>query len=132
MRLKYNPDRAPDPKTWLSLDEGDRIELVRAYHRRARIRVPNMMLHTAVHATVETQIALGDELPVKGKLETLVKDGLDRHEAVHAIGSVLAEHMYNISKERLLGKDPNERYFEVLESLTAESWRTAYADRDNA
>jgi len=37
---------------------------IEAYHRRARIRLPNEKVHAVIHAIVENQIALGDELPV--------------------------------------------------------------------
>ena len=38
---KYNPLKAPDPAEWLAMDEGERMALVREYHRRAKIRLPN-------------------------------------------------------------------------------------------
>jgi hypothetical protein len=30
---RYDPDEAPDAEEWLALDEQERIELVRDYHR---------------------------------------------------------------------------------------------------
>jgi hypothetical protein len=62
---RYNPLEAPDPEQWLALDEKKRIDLVRDYHRRARIRLPNEKAHATFHAIVEAQIALGDETPVR-------------------------------------------------------------------
>jgi hypothetical protein len=29
------------------------------YHRRARVKVPNVKIHAAIHAVVETQAAIG-------------------------------------------------------------------------
>ena len=52
----------------------------------------NLSLHATVHAVVENQLAEGD----KRVLETLARlrrQGLCRHEAVHAIGSVLADYV---------------------------------------
>jgi len=72
---------------------------------------------------VENQIALGDEIPVKAKLLSLMREGLDRHEALHAIGSVLAEHIYNLLSHEASQDDINVRYHQALEVLTAESWR---------
>jgi hypothetical protein len=57
---RYDPLKAPDPEAWLALDEQARIELVRDYHRRARIRLPNATVHAVLHAIVETQIGQGD------------------------------------------------------------------------
>ena len=121
--MKYDPQRAPDPKTWLALDEEERIVLVLQYHRRARVRLPNARLHATIHVVVENQVALGDEIPVRRTLERLRAEGLDRHDAVHAAGSVLAKRIYDLLKEGLPAGDPNEPYWAELESLTAEGWR---------
>ena len=121
--MKYDPQRAPDPKTWLALDEEERIVLVLQYHRRARVRVPNSRLHATIHVIVENQVALGDEIPVRRTLERLRAEGLDRHDAVHAIGSVTAKHIYDLLKEGPPAGDPNAPYWAELESLTAEGWR---------
>jgi len=121
--MKYDPQRAPDPKTWLALDEEERIVLVLQYHRRARVRVPNSRLHATIHVIVENQVALGDEIPVRRTLERLRAEGLDRHDAVHAIGSVTAKHIYDLLKEGPPAGDPNEPYWAELENLTAEGWR---------
>jgi hypothetical protein len=48
---RYDPLEAPDPEEWLALDEQERIDLARDYHRRARIRVPNAKVHAMLHAT---------------------------------------------------------------------------------
>jgi hypothetical protein len=52
-----------------------------------------------------------------------MEEGLDRHEAIHAIGSVLSEELFAMmSKEEGQG-DLNAHYVEKLRRLTAESWR---------
>ena len=38
---RYDPLEAPKPEEWLGLDERERIDLARDYHRSARIRLPN-------------------------------------------------------------------------------------------
>jgi hypothetical protein len=42
-----------------------------------------------LHGIVENQIALGDELPVERTVKRLIAEGLDRHNAIHAIASVI-------------------------------------------
>lgn len=127
---RYDPFRAPDPEQWLALDEQKRIDLVLEYHRHARIRVPREELHAVIHAVVESQIA-DAELPVRRTAQRLMSEGLDRHEAVHAIGSVLAGHINDLMRDIRSGGhriekksdwDPNENYFAELEALTAEAW----------
>jgi hypothetical protein len=120
---RYDPLEAPDPKEWLELGEQERLDLVRDYHRQARIRLPNEKLHATIHAIVEAQIALGDETPVRRIALRLVGEGLDRHDAIHAIGMVLAEHISDILKTTKSTQDPNAPYFAALERLTAEDWR---------
>ncbi|MEZ2311415.1 hypothetical protein AB6809_32760 [Paraburkholderia sp. RCC_158] len=58
---EYNPGCAPEPESWLELDEQERIALVETYHRVARIKLPNVTAHAALHAIVENQIALNLE-----------------------------------------------------------------------
>lgn len=121
----YNPLKAPDPAEWLALDEGERLRLIQAYHRRARVRLPNARVHAAMHAIVENQIAIGDEIPVRRTVQRLMAEGLDRHEAVHAVATVLSGIMFDITRQpqSVADLDPNESYYAALEQVTAESWR---------
>ncbi len=72
---------------------------------------------------MENQIALGDEYAWAAVLRRLMSEGLDRHEAVHAVGSVLAGHIWDLMRERNPAAEANAAYFEKLKRLTAESWR---------
>lgn len=120
---QYDPHEHINSEAWLALDESERIQLVRRYHRRQRVRLPNETIHAVVHVMVENQVALGDEFPVKAVLLRLIKEGLDRHEAIHAIGSVLSEEFFVVMSGHEAGGDLNAGYIEKLKSLTAESWR---------
>lgn len=117
---EYNPLEAPDPEEWRESDEGERLLMVEEYHRRARIKLPNVTIHATVHTVVENQLA--EPIPeVVAVLGRLMGEGLDRHDAIHAIGSVLAKHMFNA----LQGDDTsdlNEMYLRELNGLTAEKW----------
>lgn len=121
----YNPEITPDPERWLALDEGERIHLVESYHRDARVELPKAArpMHASIHVVVENQLASNDE-PVVRALTRLRKEGLSRHDAVHAIGSVLGEHIYDLLKQK---EDSPEilraRYYAAIERLTAASWR---------
>jgi hypothetical protein len=119
----YNPLVSPDPEEWLALGEQERIDLARDYHRKARIRLPNAKVHATVHAIVETQIALGDETPARRTTQRLMDAGLDRHEAIHAIGWVLIQFMSDQMERPEFDTDPNAGYFAALERLTVEDWR---------
>ena len=121
---QYDPRKTPDPSQWLALDEAERIELVVQHHERDNVMVPNLRAHAAIHAAIETQIAMGDELPVAATLARLQSEGLDRHDALHVIGSVLAEQLHGIASGTV-PSDPNSAYAAALERLNAKSWRHA-------
>jgi hypothetical protein len=126
-QFRYDPDRSPDPEWWLALDEHERMHLVEEYHRKARVRLPNARVHAAMHMIVENQVALGSEIPVAATLARLMQQGLDRHEALHSIGSVLAAHMHSLFQDELPPHDdPNVAYFAELAQLTPQSWRMRF------
>jgi hypothetical protein len=119
---RYDPDTAPPPAQWLALDEQGRIMLAERYHRRAGIPLPNAKAHATIHVIVENQLALALAAVVE-TLERLRAEGLDRHEAIHAIGSVLAEHLVHLMRDEPGPGDPNIAYEAALRDLTAERWR---------
>lgn len=122
---RYDPEVAPNARKWLALDEPDRIELVRKYHRNARIKLPDAGIHAVIHTVVENQIAVAHD-PVIRAMERLISAGLSRHDAVHAIGSVLAEHLFDLLNDKVEAPDAMGIYDAAIERLTAESWHEDY------
>jgi len=123
--MKYDPKKAPEPETWNAADEMERLIAVEHSHKK---NMPKIRLHAAIHMAIENQAALGDETPVRETLDRLQREGLDRHDALHAIGSVLAEHLYEIATQGSDGNgDANENYFPRIKKLTAETWRNSQA-----
>jgi hypothetical protein len=119
----YDPLQAPDAEQWLAMDEAERIRLALDYHTRMRIKLPNAQVHAIIHATVESQIALGDETPVRLKVRHLMAQGLNRHDAIHAIGSVLIQHLSDLVRDPAAASgDPNQKYYSALRRLNAKKW----------
>jgi hypothetical protein len=119
----YDPD-APPSGDWLQTDETERIDLVSSYHRRKRVQLPNAQLHAVIHVVVENQLALGEKVVVE-TLARLQAEGLSRHDALHAIGSVLAADLYELMRESTEATgDTYRRYLDRLQTLTARSWRS--------
>jgi hypothetical protein len=119
----YNPDAPPNSTDWLEIDEGDRIELVASYHRRQDVRLPNAQLHAVIHVIVENQLALAEPVVVE-TLDRLQGEGLSRHDALHAIGLVLAEDIYQLMQgDSEATTDVYNRYLGQLRKLTAANWR---------
>jgi hypothetical protein len=121
--MRYNPDSTPDGEEWSDLSESERIDREIDYHRRARIKLPNVRVHAAMHVIVENEILLGDETPVASTLARLMAEGLDRHDALHAIASVLSGIIFDAIKSPADG-DINASYFRELSELTADKWRS--------
>lgn len=129
--MRYDPDIPPSPSKWLALDEAERIALAERFHSDEDVVSPNIRVHAAIHATVETQLAM--DLPsVVNALRRLQMEGLDRHEAIHAIGSVLAERIWNVLRAESSTGDSNAEYFAALDRLNAVSWRRDYGEPPGA
>ncbi|MCA9284059.1 MAG: hypothetical protein KDA22_02500 [Phycisphaerales bacterium] len=123
--ITYDANRQPDALGWLAASEDDRIEAVRRYHRHLdepHPKIPEPELHWTLHVTVENQFAMGADMPVQSTVERLMADGLSRHDALHAVGFVLAGHLVRLVE----GRDPGAamvEYCRRLLTLTPESWR---------
>ena len=124
--MNYDPNTPPDPNEWMSLDEGERVAIVEAFHKGVFDDDHRRTVHSSIHVIVENQIALDEETPAKATAERLMSEGISRHEAIHAIGSVLSEKMFDAIKEPVLYSE--ESYFEELEKLTVEKWIDDYSD----
>ena len=120
---RYDPNRAPEPAEWLELDEEERIALVERFHRKMPEHAQSLKAHAIVHAAVETQLALNDPPGARYALTRLMGEGLDRHEALHAIGSVLAEYLFEALRGSGAKDTSNDAYAQALLRLTAASWR---------
>ena len=117
---RYNPDRDQTAEDWLALGEQQRILLVAQYHRKQRVQLPTETLHAAMHVVVENQLAIGEPV-VAEVFARLQAEGLDRHDALHAIGSVLAQQLHSALQGKVAG-EPNDAYLAGLRELTARKW----------
>lgn len=126
----WDPSRAPPRERWLAMDEQDRIQLVLAAHRRLaeesarspqgagdilHAAVTNTIPHAALHAILETQIALDDPPAVRATLERLEREGLKRHAALHGMGVVLTQ---TLSRTMELGRFDAEAYSAGISAIT--------------
>jgi hypothetical protein len=87
----------------------------------------NPILHVTIHQTIENQLAAKDLPVVHETLERLMRSGLSRHEAIHAIGSVLSVEIWEILKEECPFDE--ERYERGLRQLDAREWAPARSRR---
>lgn len=119
----YDPDIPPNASQWLAADEGVRLVLVTNYHQGMDLPESRLRLHAAIHVVVENQIALGEEAVIDA-MTRLQAEGLSRHDAVHAIGMVVSEHLFEIL--RTDNDDTVKKatpYLDRLKQLTADAWR---------
>lgn len=111
-----------DPEQWLALDEQVRVDLAEEHHCIARIKLPTLKAHAALHAIVKNQIAQNIGSVVRA-MTRLIAGGLSRHGAIHAIASVLAEHIYELFDPAVNENNSASIYNAAIERLTARSWR---------
>ncbi len=119
---EYNPSNSIDADEWLEVDELMRSELVRKFHRGLDEPLSEDSLpgHALIHVIVENQIATNIEL-VPETIAKLVRQGLDRHEAVHAIGALISAQMFNLAQGNI-EKFCTVKYKRQLKKLTAKRW----------
>ena len=122
--MRYEVNEQPHSEVWLELDESEQIDAVVDYHRRARVKLENPEFHAMAHVVVENQIALGEATSVPATLDRLMHEGLDRHEAIHAIASILMSIVSDVTREADDGGDINAKYRRELAKLTAAGWRS--------
>ena len=106
-KYKYNPHKPPKPKQWLALDEEERID-------------------ATFHAIIENQAALGDEIPINDVLLRLQAEGLNRHDALHAVASVLSTYFWEAFQDDNKNRKPPEAYYEAVRQLTKDKWYEEY------
>lgn len=123
-KYTYNPHKAPKAKEWLALDEQKRIDLIAAYHKKERIPLENVTVHTSFQATIENQAAMGDKTPTRAAIKRLMRQGADRHEALHAVMNVLAKHFWTGMQTDTYedGNALNEAYTEEVRNLTLQKY----------
>lgn len=105
--MRYEANEQPYSEVWLELDESERIDAVRDYHRRTRVKLENPEVHAIAHVVVENQIVLGEATSVPATLDRLMDEGLDRHDAIHAIASILMSIVNDVTREADQGGDIN-------------------------
>lgn len=117
-----------DPKH--EQDEAIHTRVVEEHARRPHphLEPDAMRAHLLIHELVEKQLAERDPPEVATALHRLLADGLDRHEAVHAIGTTVAGEAFQMLREgRVLDRD---KYVRALDQLTAERFRRSMGQAD--
>lgn len=76
---------------------------------------PTPFVHVTIHQAIENQIANHDPAQTGETLGTLMRAGYTRHEAIHAIGSVLTQEIFEVMRDQRPFNKP--RYVEALRDL---------------
>ena len=79
-----------------------------------------MEAHASIHVIVENQIAMAFE-PVPATVAKLIRQGLSRHEAIHAVGAVLSGEIWQLQQQESSEWESGV-YRRKLEKLTAKRW----------
>lgn len=124
----YDAMQGPDdPERWLDLPEEDRLTVISDHHERLgepEDAGTNANLHNSFHLIVENQLAMDDPPQARKTLERLLAEGLDRHEAIHAISAVVASMIFDgTKKERPFSR---ESYAKKLATFDVATWHAEY------
>lgn len=119
----YDPLVQVPYSEWLVLDEDQRIALVKNYHESLEEELEEgaLNLHSSLHVVVENQLALGEDYVIEA-VARLMRQGEDRHEAIHAVAAVLSEGIFNTLKGGSEAFEVNN-YRRKLEKITSKRWR---------
>jgi hypothetical protein len=115
---------------WLGLAAEERVSIVEKAHLRVRMWHPlprNMQVHARMHVAVENRLAMSDPPCLQEALDRLTQAGVDRHAAVHALGSVV-EDLLQIAMHDGNAFDEAE-CDRRLRDIRPDDWRVAEADR---
>ncbi len=121
----YDAAVGPNPKDWQRWDEDERVLAIEEYHRCEQPHEPadNPKMHALLHTVVETQLSNGEPSEIGEALVRLTAEGLNRHEAIHAMGTLVAEMLFAVLDQ---GRDPDIRaYRQALADLSARQWLAA-------
>ena len=126
-RNVVQPGETSEPKRLVAAAGAERVRVIATFHVVHRLKSSNAKAHAALHTIVENQAATGFGPTVRA-LARLQSQGLTRHEAVHAVGSVLSRFMF-AAMEGSSQTDSQALQSGIntsIEALDAESWRKEY------
>lgn len=117
----YDVSRGPNAAEWLVLEESARIALVAEAHRRSRASVGgNEEAHASIHVVVEDRLAMG-HTAVVAAYDRCRAAGVDRHNAIHALASVVTNHMVAVLESHAgFDQATADRDFEAIDP---ERWK---------
>lgn len=93
MAKTYDAEDPLPAEEWLLLEEGERIQLVIEGHQRVNAKMgQNETAHATIHVIVETQLA-EKYAPAVRAFDRFRAAGVNRHNTVHALASVVTRHM---------------------------------------
>lgn len=101
-KLVYDANQAPDPEVWLETGEHERVHAVTAHHATLtqEEHAPVNDAHHMFHLIVENQLAAGDPPEAGRALVRLLDEGLTRHQCIHALGTVVAKAMFEVTQKQ--------------------------------
>jgi len=133
--VKYDPAKRVDPEGWKALGTEERVSLSEAAHVVTEAwhhPIHESRPHALLHVIAENLAARGDETPVYAALQRLVRQGLGRHDAIHALASVCSEHARAIGSGRASPDDPPpEDQIKNAAGMTLAKWQGQVAGGGN-
>ena len=129
--VDYNPHETPNAQEWINASEQETLDAILEYHMEHGFTAQAMLTHAGAHNIVENQLAEYKDLyPIQETIDRLMSEGLDRHEAVHAIGAIIMSLMHEMVTGKMK-KFPEKRYIKELKTLTKAVWYERFGPEDD-
>lgn len=117
----YDANSAPEPEVWLATDDALKFAAIERHHRELAVDLPNPRLHATLHAIVENQLAARTPAKSVATLDRFLAAGVTRHQAIHAIGSVVAGAIWDVQRRQ--ATVDHDAMSAALERLDPDDWR---------
>src|SRR5688500_17672380 len=103
---KYDASKEINAQSWSKLTDDQRIACVQRHHEQDKPHPPtrNLTIHSALHAVIESQIASGNPVQARAAYSRMLQGGLSRHDAIHALGSALANYIAESRSGTMVGE----------------------------
>ncbi len=110
-----------DPKKEEAFRRRQSIVEDHAEHPHPRLDEKGLRAHLLIHEMVEQQIEAGQPAEVLDALRRLTGGGMNRHQAVHAIGALVAKEAFAMMQTKRPLDESS--YQQALNELTVEAAR---------
>lgn len=120
---RYDADVNPDPVLWISTRKEERWQAIERYHVESSACFgDDVGFHAFMHSLVE-EMLMSEQMPSVGAaFARLRTEGIQRHQAIHALAYRLRNLISKLSEGAELTQDDSDAAIQEIDQMTAASW----------